>query len=48
MSKKSDDPIGFQNSLEKLIKRNDFNFMQKKWIDIEIAYKIRVELKMKE
>lgn len=48
VSKKSDDPIGFQNSLEKLIKRNDFNFMQKKWIDIEIAYKISVELRMEE
>lgn len=55
MSKKSDDPIEFQNSLEKLTRKNGFNFMlcerngstRDMYRDTYNTYKIRVELSLK-
>lgn len=53
MSKKSDDPIEFQNSLEKLTRKNGFNFMlcerngSTRDMYRDNTYKIRVELSFK-
>lgn len=53
MSKKSDDPIEFQNSLEKLTRKNSFNFMlcerngSTRDMYRDNTYKIRVELSLK-